>query len=472
MDESVETAEHARRLKLAGIAAAVALVAVYGALFGRYRLENVDDAWTLAWAHNFINRGIETDLVFYDGQGGGVYAFGKLYCMLYGPLLNAIGWTKAHAHGISIGLTCAALLFWYLALRRIGYDRRLCFTFVVILGLIEPVFAMANMARVDAIVFLLVAVSFYAFAAGFFLPAGLAAILAVENHPIGCVAFLYMAALALARLKPGLERKRVIAGTLLLGVGAMLGVVVYVALHYKSLGAAAGSVAYNVRASFGIPNFLYHYYFKTKYLRHVPELVITVAAFALYLARRFWRDDRFPLLAALALAASSFLIRRANFHYAVFAYPAFVLLWVYVGERWRRPTALLGLVLVLLLPQYGLVAYRHRHESAAAFEQYAADLRLAVPSDATPVVGSANEWFAFTDREFYHHRLFEGDRFDVCYLIAEEELRESGQLDAIRQTHELEPVDTPDLKPYAVTVYRAVLNPRSGSGSPTPSTRR
>jgi len=454
MDESVETAGHVRRLKLACIAAVVAFVAVYGALFGRYRLENIDDAWTLAWAHNFINRGIETDLVFYDGQGGGVYAFGKLYCILYGPLLNAMGWTKAHAHGISIGLSCTALLFWYLALRRIGYGRQRCFTFVIVLGLIEPVFAMGNMARVDALVFLLVAASFCAFAAGFFLLAGLAAILAVEIHPIGCVAFFYMAALALARFRPGLERKRMIAETLLLGVGAMLGVVVYVALHYKSLGAAAGSVAYNVRASFGVPNFLYHYYFKTKYLRHIPELVITVAAFALYLAKRSWRDDRFPLLAALALTASSFLIRRANFHYAVFAYPAFTLLWVYTSERWRRPAVLLALVLALVLPQYALVAYQHRHASTTAFEQYVARLRVALPDDAQPIVGSANEWFAFTDREFYHHRLFKRGRFKACYLIAEEELVQSGQLDAIRKTHDLAPLDTPDLKPYGVTVYR------------------
>ncbi len=461
MDETVAAPEQTRLRKLLYIASAVAVVMVYGALFGRYRLENIDDAWTLSWAHSFINRGIETDLVFYDGQGGGVYAFGKLYCMLYGPLLNAAGWTKAHAHGISIALSGAALLFWYLALRRIGYGRRICLTFTVILGLVEPVFAMANMARVDALVFLLVAAAFYAFTAGLFLLAGLLTVLAVENHPIGCVALFYMGALALSRLKPDFDRKRALTGTLLLGAGGALGVAVYVGLHYKSLGAAVGSVAYNVKASPGIPNFLYHYYFETKYLRHVPELVITIAALALYLARRSWRDDRFPLLAALALAASSFLIRRANFHYAVFAYPAFVLLWVYVGKRWRQPAALLVLVPALVLPQYALVAYRNRNASAPRFEQYVADLRRALPADTTPIVGSANEWFAFTDREFYHHRLFKGARFDTCYLIAEEELVQSGQLDAIGKTHALKPLDTPGLRPYGVTVYRTAARQKS-----------
>ena len=393
------------RSRLDGILMTLYLVAAFSGyilLHGIYRPENMDDAIFLSFAHTHVVRGMEGDLCFGATAGsggyGGVTFFGKTFTYLYGYLLNFLGWTKGHAHLISTFIIFLAAITWVAILKQLGFSRRLTVFFGLALLIVEPFFSAANQARPDALVFLLATLALLCSVRGWFVAAGFLATVSMEIHPVGMIAFLWATAAAIALRWSAPQPKRFTGGTmgLQLGIGVVLGVLYYLALHHRNLAALSGAVSGgNVGGVYGI---LIEYFFKTKHYRHLPELALFLSCLLWFLGKRLYRTNRFIpafLLAALAFAT---IIRRPSFMYMLYVYPALLLLVLWTFERSRHLRTIMILWLLYLLPQYAWV-YAQNHDWNLS--QYVAQVQQAVPSDKTPVVGRFNDWFAFMNRSFY-----------------------------------------------------------------------
>jgi hypothetical protein len=397
----METTGRARRDgAIVGLWAA-AVVGVYAALHGLYRPENGDDAWTLSFLHNYRTRGIEYDLTFTgrEDAGGqnGLELFGKVQDAVYSPLLERTGWSRASAHWLSTALMALACLGWGgIVANRTGSGGAGVFT-ALAMATLEPFFAAANQARPDALAFLLATLALWLFLRRRGVLAGFLAVLAFETHPMGAMGAFYVAAGVVSEWLAGGEARQSLKWRVAdLLLGGLLGAGVYVGLHWAHWPKLAGLVSGANPTPPGA--FLYEYFFRTKYLRHLPELALIATALVAFGARGAWRRHAFAS-GLLALTALSLLfLRRSNFHYAIYVYPAFLVVGVAVLALPNR----LGLGAValaaLLLPQYGLAWKMNRDFD---FDAYVGRLQASVPNDGAPILGNPNAWFAFREREFY-----------------------------------------------------------------------
>ncbi|MBQ9344240.1 MAG: hypothetical protein IJT88_03380 [Kiritimatiellae bacterium] len=381
----------------------VATVLVYVCLHGIYRPDNLDDAWFLSCAHNHVVNGIERDVVFATVPGvngyGGVMLFGKSFTWLYGTVLRVVGWTKCAAHLLStLWVVCGAAC-WGAILVKLGFTRRLALFLGAALLLVEPCFGAANQARPDALSWLLVSGAFLAFLCRRCFWAGLLAAVAIEIHPVGLAAFLYMASAVVARaLGRGQGKPMPLADFLWLCAGVGAGFAYYLALHASSLGLLPQILGQGNASDGAWSNFLFSYFFKTKYYRHLFELVAILLCAGFLVWRRQGREQPFVLVFFGAALLFSLIIRRPSFMYVVYVYPAFLLLLFWTFERQGRLGLAACLLLVFLLPQYAFVWSRNHDWDMDA---YLAQVRALVPQDDSPVVGRPNDWFAFPERTFY-----------------------------------------------------------------------
>lgn len=379
---------------------AAAIVAQYALLNGIYRPENTDDAFSLSFLYNFHHRGVEIDDVFGNAyqleRQNGVTLFGKLQAYLYGPILDLFGWSRVAAHAVSTSLILATALCWSAIVRRITSDSKLAMGFGLLLLWTEPVFAAANQARPDALTLLLSALSLYAIAVERPTLAGVLACAAVETHPMGAVAVTYVAAWTILRIN---RDRRLTGAAPYLGrllLGALFGIAGYLALHWPSIGELVPVLTLN---SGGAPGgFLYAFFFQTEYLRHIPELVLFLVAFASLLRFRELLEDRLLDTLLISGLIVVFLFRRENFQYAVYMYPLFIYVLLIMFRRIRKQWMPLVLYAVLLVPQYTFV-YIRNHDFG--IDEYLRAVTGAVPMDDLPVIGTPNAWFAFHERRFY-----------------------------------------------------------------------
>lgn len=388
----------------------------------------MDDAWFLSFAHNHVEKGIEKDICFGSEPGGagfgGVSVFGKTYSFLYGTILGAFGWTRANAHCVSILLIALSALCWYGTLDALGYGPRLPLIYALALPLMEPLFGAANQARPDALCFLLVSASVFLFSERRYSLSALAAAVSLEVHPAGIASFLFVPCVAAARAKSarrGPARREALTIAAKISAGLALGTLYYLALHggnfdeiqrILSLGNAGGEP--------GIRHMLYEYFFRTKYLRHLPELALIIACAVWFLWKRQYRKDVFTTTMFAAALAFTLIIRRPNFMYTIYPYAAFLLLVLAVFEMRKRLPLACAVMLIYLLPQYAFVYKLNRQYD---FKDYLARLSEAVPRDQLAVVGPPNAWFAFQDRPFYvscYHGDFGKLKLASFYLVSEQ----------------------------------------------------
>lgn len=381
----------------------LAALLTYCCLNGIYRPENTDDAWFLSVAHDHVVRGIETDVAYGTTPGtgglGGVMLFGKTFSLLYGHTLNLLGWTKTNAHLISTACLVLSALCWYAILSKLNFGKRLAVFFALSLLVAEPFFGAANQARSDALSFFVVSTGFLLFLYRHYGLAGFFSVVALEIHPVGVVVFFFMASVTAARLISGEARelrwfRPLVWFTIGLGAGSLY----YLSLHAAHLGSLPMVLSLGNTGASEVNNILFEYFFKTKYLRHIPELMAVVACAVFFVHKRYHRED--PLVPVFFVASLVFtlVIRRPNFMYAIYVYPAFLLLLFWVFQRHNRLGLAAGLLLVYLLPQYGFVYLQNRHWD---MEEYLAQVRRLTPTDNNPVLGRPNDWFAFVDRPFF-----------------------------------------------------------------------
>jgi hypothetical protein len=416
-----------------------AAVAVWVALFGCMRPHNEDDAWSLSCAYNYLHKGIARDFVYADGPaegvGMGTELFGITHAYLYGAVLDRVGWSKNAAIGISAILMILALPLWYGTLRRHGYERVRALIFCGMMALAEPVVSAGQTARPDALAFLLVSLAVWLAAGERYLLAGVAAGLAFETHAMGLMAIPLVGAVVLASsvdrsIRPA--ARSIVRKAAPFVAGGLIALAYYLLLHGANLRLFALDVSAGNASSVAGDNALFRFFCTTRYFRNVPELILFVVCAALFVIRGRARERPFASWMFVCSLLAVVVLRRPNFFYALYFYPAFLLLLVEAGRsnRWLAAVAILWLGLAL--PRYVVDWRLTRHQ--ADVSGYLAKVQKAVPADGLPVFGGVNDWFAFKEREFratgYRSRV---DRIGLreFYIVEDDDFR-SGRCPALR----------------------------------------
>ena len=374
------------------LAAAIA-AAVYIFLFDRYLLNDIDDTWTTSWVYYFIHDGQMRDMIFMEQvpEYWGVRFFSHVFCLVYGSVLKLFGFTRANVHSISNFFMLCGFFLWYKIGYRLWKNRKTAICLVLMLAFSTLCLSAANKGRSDAFIFFLQSAALMLFIGKFYFSSVLVLCLAVETHPIGILGGCYLAAYAVIYDKDLLLLKNR-NGLIRLIAGGLAGIGIYLLLHHAELR--------NLPAMFKMSetpaNFLYMHFFGRGHFpwRYWPDLFIFTLA-AIWAVCRWKQEKRcsFPLAATLFLLAGSFLIRRGNFHYALFCYPAFLMLAadVFGQFRWKKIPLLLLLWAGIQLPQFAYLY--HKNASCRDYPVYLDFLSgTEFPANAV-IYGHPADWF-------------------------------------------------------------------------------
>jgi len=360
-----------------------------------YRPWNVDDAWFSSFVWNWAKHGVlDRDLLFAsrEGQGMvGVNHFGMIWAAIHALFFEALGWSRNVAHLPSCLLVLATVALWQHILETALASRLAGLVGAVILGASPPFLGAATQPRPEALAFFFISLAIWLAQRNRWVAAGLLNALAFECHPAGALGVFWV--LPFLYVLDG-QRRRAGSARFLLGLTA--GSLVYVLLHFRFLGTLPHALLAGSEASGRTGHFLAEYFFKTRYLRHVPEFVIfALAGIGLF---RSGHDRKtlgdWPW--CVALGAGALLFARPIIHYTVYLYPLFLCWTLLLATR----TKVVGKVLLcgLLAIDLGIVGViwvRNHNFSSAELSQ--AFVR-AIPQDGLAVVGPPEAWFALKDR--------------------------------------------------------------------------
>jgi hypothetical protein len=156
-----------------------------------------------------------------------------------------------------------------------GFCRLGAVTCCLTLAVTEPFVAMASQSRYEYFTFLLAVCSLLLAARRQLFFAGLTSVLAMEVHPNGIMAPIYLIAYELSQMiqthRFRLEFDRVAK----LALGGLLGLAVYVMLHLPAILALPTAMSSNAAdVNNGVIHFLYPYFFEQRLYRHLPELAV------------------------------------------------------------------------------------------------------------------------------------------------------------------------------------------------------
>jgi hypothetical protein len=382
----------------------VLVVVVYATMFGNYRPgTNIDTQWNLSFSYNYCVKGLdiaETFGVAFSGSGGTI-AFGKLAALVQCAALAPFNWSLVAANVLSVAGVVLSMAAIFAFLVGEGFSRLGAVTCCLALAATEPFVAMASQSRYEYITFFLAACGLLLAARRHLFLAGLISVLAIEVHPIGIMAPIYLIAYELSRMiqtrrfHPEFDR---VAKMVL---GGVLGIVVYFILHPHIIALLAnGTAGWNN----GSVHFLYDYFFETRLHRHLPELGIFIACLSVHIWRRDYTQWPFPIVASLATLSIGFFLPHGNTYYTPFWYfPSFLLVFLTVGVAWRA-VALPALVLVLFVPQYAVAfVWGHKYSYERQGELQVA--RAAIASRGTDlshahIFGDFIFWPVFKDLSF------------------------------------------------------------------------
>ena len=374
------------------LTAAVA-AAVWGLLFDRFLPNDIDDTWTTSWVYYFIHDGQTRDMIFMEQvpEYWGVRFFSHIFCWICGGVLSLIGFTRSNVHLLSNLWMLGGLALWYQVGKRVWQDRKQAAELVLLLALSTIVVSAANKGRSDAFIFFLQSASLLLFAGKHYFSALLTLCLAVETHPIGILGGCYLAAWTVVYDRDLLRLKN-LSGLFRLIAGGMAGFGIYLLLHASELrnfGAMLNSIGPQ-------ENFLTMHFFGREHFawRYWPDLLIFSAA-AVWGVIRLVSDKKcsFALASTFFLLAGSLVIRRGNFHYALFCYPAFLMLaWETFGRfELKKIPLILALWAGLQLPQFLYLVHRNLPcRDHRIYLQFLAETEF--PADAV-ICGHPADWF-------------------------------------------------------------------------------
>ena len=389
---------------------AVLVVAVYATMFGNCRPHtSIDTPWYLSYSYNYCIKGISSDASFGStlpfGLGGGTVVSGKLAAMLQCAVLAPFHWSLVAANVLSVAGVVLSMAAIFAFLVGEGFCRLSAVTCCLTLAVTEPFVAMASQSRYDYITFLLAVCALLLAARRQLFFAGLISVLAIEVHPIGIMAPIYLIAYELSRMIQARRFRLEFDRAAKLTLGGLLGVVVYVLLHLPAILALPTAVSSNpAELNNGAGHFLYGYFFEQRLYRHLPELAVFVPCLLVKIWRRDYMQWPFPLVASFATFLMGFFIPHGNMFYTPFWYfPSFLLVFLTVSAAWRA-IALPAAVLILFVPQYA-VAYVWGHKYSYARQGELRVTRSAIASRGTDlshahIFGDFIFWPPFKDLSF------------------------------------------------------------------------
>lgn len=383
---------------LSGVLIAMCILS-YVLLFGHFRVDEYDDSAEIAFYYNAYVHHIFEDVAFSETPKPRFTMAAQT--VFNGWVMSRVGWTKAAIHVINLGWMALASIAWWLLGRKFLEGRKgAALLFVVLLFGTEAMMGAAYKGRPDALTFLLESLAVLAYVSGWPLPAGFLLIAAFETHPIGLIGAFYMAAVELHRALATRRVAPAVRNMALGAVGVALGVGYYFWLHPVTPGALIEFLRND--AGPGI-NPLYAHFFQRAGLRFLPELAITLGAFAIALGKRRTLATRLPFTIFCVLTASSFLILRGNFHYATFYYPAFALLIVDVAFEIGWQKYLMAGAALYFAAYYGALLYHNRGIDEPYLQRSYMEMAAKVP-DHVLVLAPPGAWFAFKEKDYRYYR--------------------------------------------------------------------
>ena len=414
-----------------------AIIAIYYFIFGIYRAENPDDAWTISFFYNFLHKHIVNDPLF-GAPHGGVQYFGIIQAYIYGPFLDAFGWTRDNIYLISSALILASMLIWVFILKKLRFPLETIGGLVCIFLMLETTLSTAFRSRPEALLLLSSSIALLFTTYNRYFWAGLFCMLSFEIYPIGVISFAYVAAGFLHQyLKNENRKKYLLSSSAFMMAGVVLGIAIYLGLHHQYLCTIVSTISKASNASF-VNNSVIAYFFETQYLRHIPELLLIVLSIVLYFLKKMYLGGNLFTIIFLSITAIfAAIFPRENYQYVVLYFPAFTLMFVDLATRLKKSILLYSFFLILLLPQYAIIYHKNHDSNLPSFLRA---ISSAIPNDKLPVVGTANSWFAFKDRTFYSH--FQPEYFaklplDSFYFITNTSTSDSGPgMDYVRKNFE------------------------------------
>lgn len=157
-------------------------------------------------------------------------------------------------------------------------------------------------------------------------------------------------------------------------------------------------------------NFLYRYYFETRYYRHIPELIGILLIIFLYVRNRLYQENVFVFHELLSILLFSTFLGRGNFAYTVLIYPILVFFVFYTVIRLNRLFLVVIVIFCLYTPQYLFLFFKGT--DTVSDENYKLFMLQSLPHyQNLPVIGLPNDYFVFMQQktDFYH----------LCYLDTE-----------------------------------------------------
>lgn len=404
------------------------IVAAYSLLHTNLNVYYEDDSWTLSNAWNYMQLGLDYDVLFLDQDGAFTgQLFGKLYFFFCGTFLNLFGWTKSNAFVFNSSLVIGTAFIWHYILKVLPFSKNISRILPFFIPVFPPVFFAAHTGRTDAFTFLLMSIGILLFIRKHYFAAGLIAMLAIETHIMGVVTLFYYASHFIYRhlnLFGEHKDKKVSFATMApeigkSALGLLTGIGIYSLLHYQVFDMNALSKIISSKADMVSPvnNYILAYFTDFDWSTHLPEFFLLIYTIGVYIKGKLFKENKFLLILLAVLFISTIITRRENRNYIIYLTPAILMLYFYVYEKTGKMKYFIPGMLMLVSFYFAQVYYKNHNFN---FKKFVTFVDSNTSAKNIPVVGMPDVWFTAMEKEFYpihNERDFNKITLDEFYLV-------------------------------------------------------
>jgi hypothetical protein len=384
-----------------------------------YNPYRMDDAWFMSFVYQSYVKRINTDEVFggdISNGYGGTQLFGKIYTNFYGFFATSFHrWDKHFFYFISGSFVLMSAGIFGLIARQLTTPLPVAIIYSFCLVYMDVFFSTAHLVRVEAFILFFSSLAAWFTLRQWYGSAICATAIALETHPTGSVALFLMIPIVFYS-KPNFQLP-LYSTILKLLVICTACIATYLWLHpdafsrFQELKQASNILDLN-------NNFLYAYYFETRYFRKIPELILllicVIYAINMCVKQPLLSEDKLIFSWFILSILFSILIGRGNWSYAVLVYPAFVLLIIRVALNYDKIIQLFMVLWILYTVQYiALYSINQRHPLSSEYSAVYTDyVREHFKSTGLPIIGLPNDYFNFYDKTFYVLCYVNADKFE------------------------------------------------------------
>jgi hypothetical protein len=328
------------------------ILIIYYLLFNVYGIyQDVDNAWFASRDFNFFKNNIEYDLVFGENKTSLMY-FGKIKAFIYGIFVDDFGWSQTSLKIASHYFVFSSAILWFFILKNLKYNKEIIWTFIILILLFEPFIFAANRVRPEAINIFLLTLSLFLAQKNYLyiLIAGFISMIAFEIHPVGGI-FSVFYTLSYLFYKYKFNYKPYIFNL----VGGLLGLLLYITLHYNNLSNLPTVISENNNVG---THFIIDYFFDATYRRHLPELIIFMIALIFFIKNKLYKTYKFITILSISLILVNLIVNKSVYSYIIYIFPLLVLLFTTSISYYKQYILPIILIFALTLPQYSYLLYK------------------------------------------------------------------------------------------------------------------